>query len=110
MPREEAGQILDVIRAEANHIQGGLEIEGCGSYRRGKATCGDLDVLITHAEDLIEDVFERLLTRLREIGFVTDDLSIQRDGKQKKWLGVCKLDQPGKLATLDKFPFFALFI
>ncbi len=69
----------------------------CGSYRRGKETCGDLDILITHHNDLTmeNNFFERLLTELHGTGFLTDDLSRQRDGRQQKYLGVCKLMKPG---------------
>ena len=62
----------------------GLEVTGCGSYRRGKQTCGDLDVLVTHEdEDALDELFERILAKLREIGFLTDDLTVQRDGNQQ---------------------------
>lgn len=30
----------------------GLTIQTCGSYRRGKATCGDVDILITHTDGI----------------------------------------------------------
>ena len=75
----------------------------CGSYRRGKATCGDLDILITHEDDgAIEGLFQKLLADLHKIGFLTDDLSIQRDGRQQKYLGVCKLLENGaKYRRLD---------
>ncbi len=73
-----------------------MEVVGCGSYRRGKETCGDLDVLITHVdESVLEGLFERILNRLRETGFLTDDLTVQRDGRQQKYLGVCKLPEVG---------------
>ena len=29
-----------------------LLVQTCGSYRRGKATCGDVDILITHADGI----------------------------------------------------------
>ena len=65
-------------------IFSGLEVTGCGSYRRGKQTCGDLDVLVTHEdEDALDELFERILAKLREIGFLTDDLTVQRDGNQQ---------------------------
>ncbi len=36
-----------------------------------------------------------MLSELRKIGFLTDDLTIQRDGRQQKYLGVCKLLKAG---------------
>ena len=76
----------------------------CGSYRRGKPTCGDLDILVTHPEDLaLEGLFEKILAALHKTGFLTDDLSIQKDGRQQKYLGVCKLLEPSdsKYRRLD---------
>ena len=72
-----------------------LEITACGSYRRNKSTCGDLDLLVTHPklEDDIEiqAIFDAILEKLHKTGFLTDDLTVQRDGRQRKYLGVCKL-------------------
>ena len=44
----------------------------------------------------MEGLFEKLLSKLRSSGFLTDDLTIHRDGRQQKYLGVCKL--PGESA------------
>lgn len=67
----------------------------CGSYRRGKVTCGDLDVLITHPtesdDETLSTVFRSLIADLHSKGFLTDDLTFQHDGNQRKYLGVCKL-------------------
>jgi DNA polymerase lambda len=92
MPREECTEILAEVRRAADAVGSELEVIGCGSYRRGKATCGDLDVLVTHEDEAaLEGVFEAILNHLRESKFLTDDLSIQRDGRQRKYLGVCRL-------------------
>lgn len=41
----------------------------CGSYRRGKPTCGDVDVLITHPDgESHVGVFSRLINKLHEQG------------------------------------------
>ena len=74
----------------------GLEVTGCGSYRRGKQTCGDLDVLVTHEdEDALDELFERILAKLRETGFLTDDLTVQRDENQQ-------VTYPTTIILLDK--------
>ena len=55
-----------MVRKAAQSLQEGLEVTACGSYRRGKATCGDLDVMITHERDeALEGLFERILDHLR---------------------------------------------
>ncbi|XP_076434932.1 DNA polymerase lambda-like [Babylonia areolata] len=96
MPREEAAEIERVVREAAEWIQPGIIAQACGSYRRGKKDCGDVDVLLTHPDGRSEKgLFGKLIQHLKDTGFLTDDLvSVEDDGNQKKYLGVCKL--PGE--------------
>ncbi|XP_003475070.1 DNA polymerase lambda isoform X3 [Cavia porcellus] len=96
MPRDEAAEIEQTVRAAAYTCNPGLLCVACGSYRRGKPTCGDVDVLITHPDGRSHrGVFSRLLDGLRQQGFLTDDLVSQEDnGQQQKYLGVCRLPGP----------------
>ncbi|KAG0711901.1 DNA polymerase lambda [Chionoecetes opilio] len=96
IPRCEVVEIEDHVREAAVSLVRGVEVTVCGSYRRGKATCGDVDVLITHPDgNSHQAIFKPLLARLRDTGFLTDDLVTQEDnGNQQKYLGVCRL--PGR--------------
>jgi len=52
MPREEATKITNIVKSNVKTMVGAkvfksFEIHACGSYRRKKATCGDVDLLIT---------------------------------------------------------------
>ncbi|XP_077679448.1 DNA polymerase lambda isoform X3 [Eretmochelys imbricata] len=98
MPREEAKEIEQTVREAAQSLNPGLVCMACGSYRRGKATCGDVDVLVTHPDGQSHrGIFGKLLDSLRQSGFLTDDLVRQEDsGNQKKYLGVCRLPGPGR--------------
>ena len=97
----------------------------CGSYRRGKATCGDIDMLLSHPDGRSHSkLFKPLLARLtdqgsddrlssleslsRWLGFLTDDLVIQEDGTQQKYLGVCKLPGEGKKVNPVDYLFLLL--
>ncbi|KAK7483972.1 hypothetical protein BaRGS_00024856 [Batillaria attramentaria] len=93
MPREEATEIGRIVHDAAEAIQPGILTQVCGSYRRGKADCGDVDVLVTHPDGHSEKgIFAKLVQRLKDTGFLTDDLvSVEDNGNQKKYLGVCKL-------------------
>ncbi|XP_053713943.1 DNA polymerase lambda-like isoform X2 [Synchiropus splendidus] len=93
MPREEAAAIEKVVRDAALCVDPGLVAIACGSYRRGKATCGDVDVLITHPDRVShKGVFGKVLQILHDNGFLTDDLvSHEENGDQKKYMGVCRL-------------------
>lgn len=96
MSREEAGEIEATVKEAALKINPGLICQACGSYRRGKATCGDVDVLVTHPDGKSHvGIFTKILASLHESGFLTDDLVKQEDeSTQKKYLGVCIL--PGE--------------
>ncbi|XP_023571420.1 DNA polymerase lambda isoform X3 [Octodon degus] len=98
MPREEAAEIEQTVRVAAQAFSPGLLCVACGSYRRGKPTCGDVDVLLTHPDGRSHrGIFSRLLEKLRQQGFLTDDLVSQEDsGRQQKYLGVCRLPGPGQ--------------
>ncbi|XP_043912284.1 DNA polymerase lambda isoform X2 [Protopterus annectens] len=86
------------VKVMAQSINPGLVVMACGSYRRGKFSCGDVDVLITHPDGKShKGVFNKILSGLKESGFLTDDLVSQEDsGNQKKYLGVCRLTEPGR--------------
>ncbi|XP_048843754.1 DNA polymerase lambda [Brienomyrus brachyistius] len=97
MPREEAAAIEKTVRDAAHCLNPGLLAVACGSYRRRKATCGDVDVLITHPDGKSHrNVFCQVLQNLHQSGFLTDDLvSHEENGEQKKYMGVCRLPGPG---------------
>ncbi|NWY61988.1 DPOLL polymerase, partial [Chionis minor] len=69
MPREEAAEIEQTVRQAALALKPGLVCVACGSYRRGKPTCGDVDVLVTHPDGQSHrGVFSKLLDSLRRSG------------------------------------------
>lgn len=98
MPREEAVHIEETVRRAAEAINPALLCVACGSFRRQKATCGDVDVLVTHPDgESHKGVFRKLIDGLKLQGFLTDDLvSHEENGNQKKYMGVCRLPGPGQ--------------
>ncbi|XP_069467737.1 DNA polymerase lambda isoform X2 [Ambystoma mexicanum] len=86
------------VREVALSINPGLLSVACGSFRRGKLTCGDVDVLVTHPDGKShKGVFGKLIDGLKAQGFLTDDLVSHEDsGTQKKYMGVCCLPGPGR--------------
>ncbi|NXK54548.1 DPOLL polymerase, partial [Chauna torquata] len=69
MPREEAAEIELTVRQAALALKPGLVCVACGSYRRGKPTCGDVDVLVTHPDGQSHrGVFSKLLDSLHRSG------------------------------------------
>ncbi|KAG9217804.1 hypothetical protein CCMSSC00406_0005174 [Pleurotus cornucopiae] len=99
MPRDEAKALFDLIKPIALSIDPDLFVDIMGSYRRGKSTCGDIDILITrnpadgktHA-----GVLPTLLLKLHEIGIITEDLAIpEGDDEENVYRGLCRLPEPG---------------
>uniref|UniRef100_A0A1E1XQK5 DNA polymerase n=1 Tax=Amblyomma sculptum TaxID=1581419 RepID=A0A1E1XQK5_AMBSC len=105
MPRAEAGLIADMVAKAALSVQPGLVVVPCGSYRRGRAMCGDVDVLITHPDGRShKGVLCRILQILHESAFLTDDLAVPHEGDNSKYMGVCRLPGTGsKHRRLDIF-------
>ena len=57
------------VRRACHGINEGLQVVTCGSYRRGRATCGDVDIMVTHPDGRShKNVFQPLLQTLREEG------------------------------------------
>ena len=53
MPRDEVTEIYSIVQNKIDsltHNSGVYESIPCGSYRRGKSTCGDIDILITRKD------------------------------------------------------------
>ncbi|XP_075468539.1 DNA polymerase lambda isoform X1 [Ascaphus truei] len=98
MSREEAGRIEETVRDVAQGINPDLMTVACGSFRRRKQTCGDVDVLVTHPDGKShKGIFSKLIDGLKMHRFLTDDLvSHEENGTQKKYMGVCCLQGPGQ--------------
>ena len=77
----------------------------CGSHRRGRAMCGDIDILLTHVGEHSQGLLPALLNKLKETSLVTDDLIKLESRNQTKYMGLCKLPHIGSKVKylLDTF-------
>lgn len=91
-----------------------LRVEACGSFRRGKDTCGDVDILltanynvdggkdvITMKEQLREmrTILPTLISKLEEKKFLVERLGADRVAKtgSQTYMGICEiLDENNK--------------
>lgn len=100
IPRTEVQQIEKYLVKEIHKINPKLEIMICGSYRRGKATSGDIDVLMYHPDEKqrkhpinsdtteIGSFLEILVNNLTDNGFLLDHMT--DDNYRIKYMGFCK--------------------
>ncbi|KAK0202659.1 DNA polymerase lambda [Desarmillaria ectypa] len=97
MPREEAKALFDLIKPIALSIDPNLLVEIMGSYRRGKADCGDIDIMITRCPDdgkTHAGVLGKLLKKLHEADIVTEDLALpDTHDLEAIYRGLCHLPQ-----------------
>ncbi len=79
IPRAEVDEISAIVKEECHLIDPEAECTVCGSYRRGKTECGDVDILITPMEgrnELPEHTLSQLIEALTRRGFLTDHLAL----------------------------------
>jgi len=94
-------RIRDLWTLKHGNIIKRLDI--CGSYRRGLANSGDIDILLCYHSTVVDSsenkpkyrndwILTKLVETLREEGIVSEDLCL---GKHK-YMGVCKTSKHGK--------------
>lgn len=62
-----------LVKICAEKIDPNLIVEVCGSFRRGKMDCGDVDMLITNGKGFsVDTILTPLVYNLQTSGFLTD--------------------------------------
>ena len=119
IPRTEVKEIFEKVQTELYKIlpKEVINAEVCGSYRRGKELCGDIDILITRTDEgLIDGIIQTLVEKLMEKKVIVDILSLGGKGESKNvFMGICigssginrRLDI--KVYTKEEFPFAVLY-
>ena len=98
IPRQEVQKISEIVINYAKSLIPEQEITAhtCGSYRRGKELCGDIDVLLTFDDFLIhKDYLGNLVRILQEQRIVTHVLSLSVDlGKHESlsFSGIARME------------------
>eukprot|EP00347_Sterkiella_histriomuscorum_P009071 403342628 len=113
IPRHEVTQMLELIRQTAfGLIPNGeklLKVDACGSYRRGKQSCGDIDILITKVDGSSIHGFVKLLVlELEKQGFLKERLGGLRFSHigSEGYMGMCQLrpDLPFRRIDIKAYP------
>ncbi|KAL4976794.1 hypothetical protein BDW66DRAFT_159417 [Aspergillus desertorum] len=95
VPRSEVQAHGDFVRRVVQKESPGMQVIIGGSYRRGAATSGDIDLLITRPDATIEEIrtlmLDNVLPKLFEQGFLQACLATTSRGDGSKWHGASKL-------------------
>ena len=106
IPREEVAQHAAIVRKAIHEVDEELELVIGGSYRRGLADSGDIDILITKksaGNELIRTlVLDRVVPKLMHSGFLKASLATGRsDEETSKWHGASALPESRIWRRLD---------
>lgn len=100
IPRKEISITEKYLIKEAHKINPNLEVMVCGSYRRGKATSGDIDLLMYHQDvkttkeiivpkkSNLDPFLDIYIDQLTNNGFLLDHMTDKN--YNMKYMGFCK--------------------
>lgn len=92
IPRKEIEKVENYVCEEIKLLNPKLIFNICGSYRRGKETCGDVDILITNFDKKNikenKEYLTKLVDNLTKKNFLIDHLTINGD---TKYMGIYRL-------------------
>jgi DNA polymerase/3'-5' exonuclease PolX len=99
MPWSEADQIAKRVQSVIFKYDPQLLVTVCGSYRRKRPTCGDIDVLVTHGKlEHPEETLKAIVKLLEKDGLLVNHLTANGD---TKYMGVCKLNSSSTGRRID---------
>lgn len=92
IPRKEMEWIGDTILEHAKAVRPGCDFDGrgmeciiVGGYRRGKETCGDVDLILSHRDERVtENLVVDIVSSLEQEGFITHTLSLHLTGTHRE--------------------------
>ncbi|XP_069473757.1 DNA polymerase beta [Ambystoma mexicanum] len=92
IPRTEMLTMQEIVLEQVRKLDPEYIATICGSFRRGAASSGDMDVLLTHPDFTSETtkqprLLHQVVEQLEKSGFITDTLS----KGDTKFMGVCQL-------------------
>lgn len=121
IPRAEVEEIVKRVRQkveELSDIKGIYEMIPCGSYRRGKASSGDVDLLMMRKDGGSTQGFVYKLIKSLEDELITDHLTMPSVGHygSEMYMGWCMLKEVGihrridiKMYPREQFAFAVLY-
>lgn len=95
IPRAEVKEHGEIVRNAIRKVDADMQVIIAGSYRRGAADSGDIDLLITKPDATMEQIrnmmVDVVVPRLFEQGFLQASLATTSRGDGSKWHGASAL-------------------
>ncbi|XP_076903698.1 DNA polymerase lambda isoform X2 [Bidens hawaiensis] len=89
IPRQEVQEMEHLLQRAAEDVLPGVSVVCGGSFRRGKATCGDMDIIITHPDGKSHIGFlSKYVNHLKDMNFLREDLVFSIHSEQGTDSGV----------------------
>nr|XP_043618720.1 DNA polymerase lambda isoform X1 [Erigeron canadensis] len=89
IPRNEVQEMDHLLQKAAQDVLPGVSVVCGGSYRRGKATCGDLDIIVTHPDGKSHIGFlPKYVNHLKDMNFLREDLVFSIHSEQDTDSGI----------------------
>lgn len=114
IPRKEIMITEKYLKSQLNKLNPNFELIICGSYRRGKPTSGDIDVLIYNptmpdmAQINKSSFLEKFVDQLTAEKFLLDHLTYEN--YKIKYMGFCKLnDYPIRRIDIKLIPYESFY-
>ena len=102
IPRGEIDIMKVLINTSMKNVDSKLIFEICGSYRRGVSESGDIDILVSHPDYLIniseQKFLEKIVKELTKKKFIIGNLTSKGN---TKFMGVCKIDHSPYARRID---------
>ncbi|GLH06516.1 Uncharacterized protein GBIM_12007 [Gryllus bimaculatus] len=104
IPRHEVEEICAKVTQVAQSIDSRIKTEICGSYRRGKLLCGDVDIVVFEHNENHSHLMQKLLKTLTSSKFISDEFASLEASRHHKFLGICKM--PGQDSVFRRLDIF----
>ena len=107
IPRKEIELMEIIIRRTFDSISRNIIFNICGSYRRGKETCGDIDVLFTLKDNTNDKLLQLVVEKMTKSGYLIDHLTTKGD---KKYMGICKGNRRIDIRYIEYTAYYAALL
>lgn len=97
IPRDEVERISEIVKNEAKKIDKNVIFNIVGSYRRGAATSGDIDILITNTQNI--NILNELVDALIDIKLIKHNFTPEGE---KRFMGAYRSGYPRRRGMIRK--------